>query len=95
MFQWWVLGIGFSGCGLLLVGVLLVGILGWVESVDGEVIVTICVWLHERLWWQWVFEIHCRWWVFCCDLLCRLEFSWVWIWDFNRCDLGFVDLVFQ
>ena len=64
LFRWWVLGISFSGCGLLLVGVSVVGILGWVESVDGEVVVTICVWLHERLWWQWVFEICCRWWVF-------------------------------
>ena len=69
------------------------GILGWVESVDGEAVMVVCFWLHERLWWQWVFEIHYRWWVFGCDLLCRLEFSWVWIWDFSGCDLGFADLV--
>jgi len=38
LFQWWVLGISFSGCGLLLVGVLVVGILVGLNQ------------LMERLW---------------------------------------------
>ena len=88
--QW--LGISVGGCGLLLVGVSMVNIFGWVESVEGEV-VAMCIWLKARLWCQWVFEIGCRLCVFGCDLLCGFENSWVWIWDFIGCDLGFVDLV--
>ena len=45
--QW--LGISFGGCGLLLVGVSVVNIFGWVESVEGEV-VAMCIWLQVRLW---------------------------------------------